>query len=355
MTPLHLLVTALVRLLGLPLFVRGLESEATGKPRVDEGARSGWWAGNFLREGFEACICLVNPWVRFSLDPFLPPLAVKSFLLFLVFPCLSLLATAADPLVLWPTGAPGALGTAAKDVPTLTPYFPEKANGAAMLLIPGGSYSGIYEGQAEPFALWLNEQGITVYVLRYRLGSAGYRYPAQLQDAVEAMRQIRGAAGERKIDANRIGAMGFSAGGHLVSTLINRPEDGEIAGRPSPISPRPDLAILCYPVISMLTQPHVTSRDRLLGENPGEELLRRTSSELQVHPGLPPCFLWHTQEDKLVPVGHAELYAAALRQNGIPHEFHLYEDGDHGTGLIGTEHPWFADLLFWLKGRKFLP
>ena len=79
MTPLHLLVTALVGLLGLPLFVRGLESEATGKPRVDEGARSGWWAGNFLREGFEECICLVKPWVRFSLDPFLPPLAVKSF------------------------------------------------------------------------------------------------------------------------------------------------------------------------------------------------------------------------------------------------------------------------------------
>ncbi|MEQ1841366.1 MAG: prolyl oligopeptidase family serine peptidase, partial [Verrucomicrobiales bacterium] len=101
--------------------------------------------------------------------------------------------------------------------------------------------------------------------------------------------------------------------------------------------------------------PHPTSRLMLVGEQPDETLLRQTSSELQVHPGLPPVFLWHTREDKLVPVEHAQLYAAALHQHGIPHEFHLYQDGDHGTGLIGTEHPWFADLLFWLKARKFIP
>jgi len=262
------------------------------------------------------------------------------------------------PIVVWPAGAPGALGTADKDIPTLTPYLPDDANGAAMLLIPGGSYSGIYEGQAEPFALWLNEQGITVFVLRYRLGSGGYRYPAALQDAVESMRQIRGSAAKWQIDQRRIGVMGFSAGGHLATTLINRPEDGEVEGRPvsdSTVSPRPDVAIICYPVISMITQPHVVSRKRLVGDTPDEELLRRTSSELQVHPGLPPVFLWHTQGDQLVPAEHSRLYAAALQANGIPHEFHLYQDGDHGTGLIGTSHPWFADLLFWLKAREFLP
>jgi acetyl esterase/lipase len=129
----------------------------------------------------------------------------------------SAVLAAEKPIPLWPKGAPGALGTAAKDVPTITPYVPEKPSGAAMLLIPGGSYSGIYEGQAEPFALWLNGQGITAFVLRYRLGSAGYRYPAQLQDGVEAMRQIRAAAARWKIDPHRLGAMGFSAGGHLVS------------------------------------------------------------------------------------------------------------------------------------------
>jgi acetyl esterase/lipase len=274
-------------------------------------------------------------------------LAVAWFL-----PCHSLLA-AENPIVLWSGGAPGALGTTAKDIPTLTPYLPANPNGAAMLLIPGGSYSGIYEGQAEPFALWLNEQGLTVFVLRYRLGSAGYRYPAQLQDAVEAMFQIRGSAAKWKIDPQRIGVMGFSAGGHLVSTLINRPEDGMILGSDRSGSPRPDLAILCYPVISMITKPHGTSRKMLIGDSPAEKLVRQTSSELQVKPGLPPVFLWHTMEDKLVPVEHAQLYAAALHQNNIPHELHLYQHGDHGTGLIGTEHPWFADLLFWLKAQGF--
>lgn len=278
------------------------------------------------------------------------------FLLFLfLLTCPAPLPAGEKPFVLWPGGAPGALATTEKDIPTLTPYLPANANGAAMLLIPGGSYSGIYEGQAEPFALWLNEQGVTVFVLRYRLGSAGYRYPAQLQDAVEAMRQVRGAAAKWKIVPQRLGVMGFSAGGHLVSTLINRPEDGEIEGRPSSISPRPDLAILCYPVISMITKPHLTSRDMLVGEKPGEALLRQTSSERQVRPGLPPVFLWHTNEDKLVPVEHARLFADALQKHGVPHEVHLYQDGDHGTGLIGTEHPWFADLLFWLKARKFIP
>jgi len=264
------------------------------------------------------------------------------------------LCAAEKPITLWPDGAPGALGNSLKDIPTLTPYLPVKPSGAAMLLIPGGSYSGIYEGQAEPFALWLNEQGITVFVLRYRLGRAGYRYPAQLQDAVEAMFQIRGGAEKWKIDPKRIGAMGFSAGGHLVSTLINRPEDGVIDGRKHHISPRPDLAILCYPVISMITKPHAISRKMLIGDSADDKLVRQTSSELQVKPGLPPVFLWHTMEDKMVPVEHAQLYAGALHQNNVPHELHLYQHGDHGTGLIGTQHPWFADLLFWLKARGFV-
>ena len=150
--------------------------------------------------------------------------------------------------------------------------------------------------------------------------------------------------------------MGFSAGGHLVSTLLNHPEDGE-EGNSAPVSrpsPRPDLAILCYPVISMITKPHEASRQNLIGTTPSEELIRRTSSELQVRPGLPPCFLWHTLEDRLVPVEHAQLYAAALHRHGVPHEVHLYQHGDHGTGLIGAEHPWFADLLFWLKGQGFV-
>jgi acetyl esterase/lipase len=259
------------------------------------------------------------------------------------------------PIVLWPQGAPGALGTTSKDIPTLTLHRPAQANGAAIVLIPGGSYSGIFEPQAAPFAEWLNRHGLTVAVLRYRLGSAGYRYPAQLQDAVQAMRYVRQHAAEWRIAANRIGVMGFSAGGHLVSTLINRPQDGEVASDGTArVSPRPDLAILCYPVISMLTKPHVASCRNLLGAAPSAELLRRASSELQVHAGLPPCFVWHTGEDRGVPVDHSLRFAAALHQHGVPLELHIYQHGDHGTGLMGVAHPWRDDLLFWLRAQRFV-
>ncbi|MFA6543479.1 MAG: alpha/beta hydrolase [Limisphaerales bacterium] len=260
------------------------------------------------------------------------------------------------PIPVWPAGAPGALGNTEKDMPTITPCLPVKPSGAAMLVIPGGSYGGIYPGQTEPFALWLNEHGITAFVLRYRLGGAGYRYPSQLQDAAEAMRQIRGNASQWKIDPHRIGAMGFSAGGHLLSTLLNRPEDGNVpgSGTSGRVSSRPDIAIICYPVISMIAKPHPSSLRNLLGEAPSNDLLRQASSELQVRSGLPSVFLWHTSEDKLVPVEHTLLYAAALREHGVPHELHIYQHGDHGTGLIGTGHPWFGDLLFWLRAQGFV-
>lgn len=280
---------------------------------------------------------------------------------FLILACSTLLflaphslpGAAGEPELLWPEGAPGALGKGERDRPTLTPYAPLKPNGCAMLLIPGGSYSGIYEGQAEPFAVWLNQQGITVFVLRYRLGSTGYRYPAQLQDAVRAMQHIRGQAARWKIRPDKLGVMGFSAGGHLVSTLLNHPEDGNLAGAEGLRTARPDIAILCYPVISMTTRPHETSRKNLIGATPSEDLVRHTSSELQVRPGLPPCFVWHTTEDKMVPVDHSLLFAGALLRQGVPCELHLYQKGDHGTGLMGTVHPWFDDLVFWLKAQGF--
>jgi acetyl esterase/lipase len=116
----------------------------------------------------------------------------------------------------------------------------------------------------------------------------------------------------------------------------------------------PALAILCYPVISMITKPHAASRRNLIGASPSDELVRKTSSELQVRPGLPPCFVWHTGEDKMVPVEHSLLFAVALQQHGVPHDLHIYQRGDHGTGLMGTDHPWMGDLVFWLRGQGFV-
>ena len=104
----------------------------------------------------------------------------------------------------------------------------------------------------------------------------------------------------------------------------------------------------------MITKPHAASRQNLIGTTPSDELARKTSSELQVRPGLPPCFVWHTSEDKGVPVDHTLLFAAALREHGVPHELHIYQHGDHGTGLIGVEHPWLGDLLFWLDAQGFI-
>jgi acetyl esterase/lipase len=285
-----------------------------------------------------------------------PPIALVLFCVICAHLFLPALHAGEPPIALWPQGAPGALGQTAKDIPTLTPHLPTKANGAAMVLIPGGSYAEIFAGQGEPFARWLNEQGVTVFVLRYRLGSSGYRYPAQLQDAVQAMRYVRKHAAQWQIAVNRIGVMGFSAGGHLVSTLLTRPEDGEVPATDNDarVSARPDLAILCYPVISMVTKPHAESRKNLIGIAPDEELIRKTSSELQVRPGLPPCFVWHTGEDKVVPMDHSLWFAAALQQDRVPHELHIYQFGDHGTGLIGTNHPWMRDLLFWLHGQRYI-
>ena len=210
----------------------------------------------------------------------------------LLLPVPAPLSAAEPPIALWPQGAPGAIGTQAKDIPTITPYLPARPNRAAIVLIPGGCYSGIFEPQGEPFARWLNEHGITVFLLRYRLGTAGYRYPAQLQDAVQAIRHVRTTAEQWKIAADRIGGMGFSAGGHLVATLITRPEDGQIApaDNATSVSPRPDLAILCYPVISMVTKPHAASRQNLIGTSPGDAC----PQDIELRSArLPPCFVWH--------------------------------------------------------------
>jgi len=264
---------------------------------------------------------------------------------------------------LWPEGAPGALGSSADDVPTVTPYLPEGTNrsGAAMVICPGGGYGVLAPHEGNDYALWLNQRDVTGFVLKYRLGSHGYRHPAMLNDAARAVRWVRAHAGDYGIDSHRVGIMGSSAGGHLAATLLTHFDGGD-ANSTDAIerqSSRPDLGILCYPVITMGEFTHQGSKDNLLGKDPAPALVRLLSNELQVTPNTPPCFLWTTYEDDVVPMENTMLFAEALRKNHVPFALHVYEKGGHGMGLhdkppFAHPHPWAADCLFWLRERGFV-
>jgi acetyl esterase/lipase len=259
-------------------------------------------------------------------------------------------------LPLWPGGAPGALGSEAKDIPTVTVFLPDPvlSSGAAMVICPGGGYGGLADHEGAAYARWLAGHGIAGVVLKYRLGSAGYRHPAMLNDAARALRLVRTKAGEWAIDAKRVGIMGSSAGGHLASTLLTHFDAGD-AGDADPIqrqSSRPDLGVLCYAVITMGPDTHQGSKQNLLGRDPAPELVTLLSNELQVTPQTPPCFVWSTDEDKTVKVENSLSFALALRKAGVPFDLHIYEKGGHGMGL-GNGHPWGGDCLFWLAARGF--
>lgn len=259
-------------------------------------------------------------------------------------------------LPLWPGGAPGALGSEAKDIPTVTVFLPDPvlSSGAAMVICPGGGYGGLADHEGAGYARWLAGHGIAGVVLKYRLGSAGYRHPAMLNDAARALRLVRTKAGEWAIDAKRVGIMGSSAGGHLASTLLTHFDAGD-AGDADPIqrqSSRPDLGVLCYAVITMGPDTHQGSKQNLLGRDPAPELVTLLSNELQVTPQTPPCFVWSTDEDKAVKVENSLSFALALRKAGVPFDLHIYEKGGHGMGL-GNGHPWGGDCLFWLAARGF--
>ncbi len=271
-----------------------------------------------------------------------------------------------EPVVLGPAGAPGALGQKPEDGPTLTPYLPvanaaDAAPVAAVVICPGGGYGVLAPHEGHDYALWLNRFGVAAFVLKYRLGSHGYRHPRMLEDAARAMRLVRAEAVRWNVDQKRTGIIGSSAGGHLASTLLTHFDAGK-ADAADPIerqSSRPALGILCYAVISMGPLTHEGSKQNLLGENPSAELVQSLSNELQVTPQTPPCFLWHTGEDAGVKVENSLEFAAALRRNGVPFDLHIYQKGAHGIGLADTPpfvhaHPWARDLIFWLKAQGFV-
>ena len=279
---------------------------------------------------------------------------------------LSVILSRADmqtPVPLWPDGAPGALGTNANDIPTLTAYLPDATNatGAAMVICPGGGYAGLAPHEGKDYALWLNQHGVTCFALKYRLGSSGYHHPAMLNDAARAVRWVRAHADEFKVDAHRVGIMGSSAGGHLTATLLTHFDAGDpnAADAVERQSSRPDLGVLCYAVISMGEFTHGGSKQNLLGKNPDPELVKLLSNELQVTPNTPPCFLWTTFEDTAVPIENSLQFASALQKNHVPFDLHVYQKGGHGMGLkdkppFANPHPWAADCLFWLKVQKFV-
>jgi acetyl esterase/lipase len=265
---------------------------------------------------------------------------------------------------LWPGGAPGALGTSSNDIPTLTPYLPDPASatGAAMVICPGGGYEHLSAREGNDYALWLNQHGVAGFVLKYRLGSSGYRHPAMLQDAARAVRLVRAKADQFYIDAKKVGIMGSSAGGHVAATLLTHFDSGDPNSQ-DPIerqSSRPDLGVLCYPVITMGQYAHQGSKDNLLGTNPPPVLVQLLSAELQVTSNTPPCFIWTTDEDKTVPMENSMLFASALRSNGVPFALHVYQNGHHGVGLgdkppFAHPLPWAAECLSWLREQNFAP
>jgi len=264
---------------------------------------------------------------------------------------------------LWDGKAPGAEGEADEDRPTLTFYPPSQSQSptTAVIVMPGGSYGWLatnHEGRQ--VANWLNAMGITAFVLKYRLGPK-YHHPVELGDAQRAIRLVRTRAKEFGVAPNKIGVLGFSAGGHLASTTITL-FDGGNARATDPVdraSSRPDFAVLAYPVISLTADyTHRFSRKNLLGENPPSQLAKQLSSELLATPETPPTFLFSSNSDTVVPPENSVAFYLALRKAGVPAELHIFEKAEHGVGL-GLNEPgigqWGTLLIEWLRGRKLLP
>lgn len=280
----------------------------------------------------------------------------------LALSCAASEAAEAPVELLWPKGAPGALGDEERDKPSLTVFLPpaDKATGAAVVICPGGGYGHLATGhEGVQIGEYLNNFGVAGFMLKYRLGPR-YHHPIQLGDAQRALRMVRARAQEWKVDPNRIGVWGFSAGGHLASTLATHFDDGKPDAEDpiERVSCRPDFAILAYPVITLLPPyAHMGSRNNLLGPSPDPALVENLSNEKQVTAKTPPTFLFATTADPGVPVENSVMFYLALRKAGVPAEMHLYEKGGHGVGLAKADPvlcTWGDRLADWLRVRGLL-
>lgn len=292
-------------------------------------------------------------------------------------------ATIAQPFTvkLWPEGIPGSVADAeyVENItttegritrcervtdPDLTVFLPpaEKANGTAVLICPGGGYAVLaFDHEGNAIAQWLNEQGIAGIILKYRLPSDKImkdKSSGPLQDAQEAMRTIRRNAKKWNINPDKIGVIGFSAGGHLASTLSTHYAE-RVYDVKDNISARPDFSLLIYPVISFdAAFTHMGSRNNLIGPDPGEEKVKHFSNELQITSDTPPAFLIHSADDNAVPVRNSISYFNGMQKYGIISEMHVFQKGGHGYGLAskgGTESSWPELCIRWLKAAGFAP
>lgn len=261
------------------------------------------------------------------------------------------------PLPLWEGEPPGLQEADPVHVPTLTPYLVDSpAPVGAVIVCPGGGYGHRAPHEGEPIAQWLNSLGIAAFVCAYRV--APYRHPYPSLDAGRAVQWVREHAAACGIRPDRVGLLGFSAGGHLVSTVGTRFGPGDPQS-PDPVarhSNRPDALVLCYPVISFVQYAHLGSARNLLGEDPSPEDLAAFSSERNVTPQTPPSFLWHTADDPGVPVQNSLLFAGALAAAGVPLALHVFPHGRHGLGLApeAPEVAVWTDLCGeWLKQLGF--
>lgn len=283
-------------------------------------------------------------------------------------------------LKLWPDGIPGSktdpsyvekititdgrITRCEKVVtPDLTVFLPspEKATGAAVLIFPGGGYGVLaFDHEGNAIARWLNDNGIAGIILKYRLPSDQIMIDKSigpLQDAQEAMRIIRRRATEWKIDPKKVGVIGFSAGGHLASTISTHYTE-KVYDVKDYISARPDFSLLIYPVVSMdTTITHRGTRNNLIGIDPIEKNVLRFSNEKQITSDTPPAFLVHSSDDKAVPVMNSIGYFKRLQEFGIPVELHIFQKGGHGYGLAlngGTESSWPGLCIRWLKAMGLI-
>lgn len=265
--------------------------------------------------------------------------------------------------LLWTDGAPGAKGDSDNDKPTLTVCLPPKetATGAAVVICPGGGYGGLaIDHEGHQVAKWLNSFGVAGFILKYRHRGTGYGHPAPLQDAQRAIRTVRSRAGEWGIRPDRIGILGFSAGGHLASSAgthfdKGRPDAEDAIER---VSCRPDFMVLVYPVITFTeSYAHAGSRKNLLGTTPDPKLVELFSNEKQVTPETPPTFLLHTDQDDGVPAENSIAFYLALRKAKVPAELHIYAKGPHGFGLGKKPDPlatWPERCADWMRGLGLL-